>query len=78
MFCVGSSMKWSEELSNLLITASGTLILLAEKEPDPDFEILGISETEGDLNFKLRKWQTCNNEPLEIENLENLSIETAS
>lgn len=48
-------MKWSEELSNLLITASGTLILLNEKEPDPDFEILGVSETDGDLNFKLRK-----------------------
>jgi hypothetical protein len=48
-------MKLSNELSNLLITASGTLILLAENHPDPDFEILGVSEADGDLNFKLRK-----------------------
>jgi hypothetical protein len=48
-------MKWSNELSNLLITASGTLILLAQSNQDPDFEILGVVEADGDLNFKLRK-----------------------
>ncbi|MEM0996503.1 MAG: hypothetical protein AAGN35_05470 [Bacteroidota bacterium] len=45
----------SNELSNLLITASGMLILLAPTIDDLDFEILGVRESDGDLNFKLRK-----------------------
>lgn len=43
-------MKAQNDLSNLLITASGLLVLLAER----DFEIMGIREQEGDLSFKVR------------------------
>ena len=43
-------MKAQNDLSNLLITASGLLVLLAER----DFEIMGIREDSGDLAFKVR------------------------
>ena len=44
-------MKWQHELSNLLITHTGKLILLT----DEDLEILGVKEENGDLDFKLRQ-----------------------
>lgn len=44
-------MKWQHELSNLLITNNGKLILLADR----DMEILGVKEASGDLAFKVRK-----------------------
>ena len=50
VLCVKASMKWQHELSNLLITHDGTLILLT----DQDFEILGIKEENGELDFKVR------------------------
>lgn len=43
-------MKTKQDLSNLLITASGVLVLLADR----DFEIMGVRENGGDLSFKVR------------------------
>jgi hypothetical protein len=43
-------MKTPQDLSNLLITSSGLLVLLAER----DFEIMGVRENGGDLSFKVR------------------------
>jgi hypothetical protein len=43
-------MKAPHDLSNLLITSSGLLVLLADR----DFEIMGIRENGGDLTFKVR------------------------
>jgi hypothetical protein len=43
-------MKSEHELSTLLITPHGKLILLKGH----DIEILGVREVKGDLDFKLR------------------------
>jgi hypothetical protein len=43
-------MKTTKDLSNLLITAGGVLIL----KSDRDFEVMGVRETGGDLSFKVR------------------------
>jgi hypothetical protein len=43
-------MKTPQELSNLLITSTGLLVLLADR----DFEIMGVREAGGDLTFKVR------------------------
>lgn len=43
-------MKAPQEMSNLLITSSGLLVLLADR----DFEIMGVREQGGDLSFKVR------------------------
>jgi hypothetical protein len=48
--CVNGGMKTPQELSNLLITSNGLLVLLADR----DFEIMGVREAGGDLTFKVR------------------------
>lgn len=47
---VQRGMKAQHDMSNLLITSSGQLVLLADR----DFEIMGVRETGGDLTFKVR------------------------
>jgi len=41
----------AHDLSNLLITHDGRLVLLNDR----DFEILGVKEDSGDLGFKTRQ-----------------------
>ena len=48
--CVNAGMKAQHDMSNLLITSSGLLVLLADR----DFEIMGVRENSGDLTFKVR------------------------
>lgn len=43
-------MKTGNELSNLLITTDGRLILLAERT----FEILGFEEQQGKILYRVR------------------------
>ena len=44
-------MEHNHNLSNLLVTYEGTLILLT----DSDLEIVGIEEQNNDLQFKLKE-----------------------